>query len=140
MPLHCSFSNPLTHFITGNAAIESQAFCRVYRIGQGKEVEVVRITIEDSIDDRLETIQQSKSENIDRAMGPEVLSARDTVSNLLRICGMKEDENAEDGFTFLSDITGYSENGQPTQDGQSGENGEEDANGANDGNGEKDGN
>lgn len=48
----------------------------MYRIGQTKGVQFVRVTVEDSIDDRLQPIQNSKTNAIDEVMGPEVLSPR----------------------------------------------------------------
>ncbi|WEW57749.1 hypothetical protein PRK78_003216 [Emydomyces testavorans] len=86
-----------------NEAIEQQAFCRLFRIGQKKDVEIVRITVKNSIDDRIQLIQNKKTTSIDKTMGPDALSARDTLDNILEIFGVVEDEGAEGGFVFLSD-------------------------------------
>ncbi len=47
-----------------NLAVEEQAFSRVYRIGQEKETYFARILVEDSIDTRIQTMQNEKAESI----------------------------------------------------------------------------
>ena len=48
----------------------------MYRIGQKKDVEFVRLTVKDTVDDRLQSIQEYKTETIDQVMGPDALSPR----------------------------------------------------------------
>jgi hypothetical protein len=43
-----------------NAAVESQAFHRIIRIGQKKEMYIARIVVEDSIDEKVLAIQERK--------------------------------------------------------------------------------
>jgi SNF2 family DNA or RNA helicase len=43
-----------------NSSVESQAYCRAFRIGQEKKVEVVRFVIKDSIDEDLINMQERK--------------------------------------------------------------------------------
>lgn len=52
-----------------NEAIENQAIDRVHRIGQEKDVHVVRFCIEDSIEDRVMHIQKRKTALVDNALG-----------------------------------------------------------------------
>lgn len=52
-----------------NEAIENQAIDRVHRIGQERDVHVVRFCIEDSIEDRVLHIQKRKSALVDNALG-----------------------------------------------------------------------
>ncbi|EIM22768.1 hypothetical protein WALSEDRAFT_44505 [Wallemia mellicola CBS 633.66] len=52
-----------------NEAIEKQAIDRVHRIGQEKDVHVVRFCIEDTIEDRVMHIQKRKSALVDNALG-----------------------------------------------------------------------
>ncbi|GAW25077.1 putative DNA repair protein rad5 protein [Rosellinia necatrix] len=47
-----------------------QAFGRVFRIGQTKETHFLRIIAEDTIDNRIETIQENKAKNISAVVGP----------------------------------------------------------------------
>ncbi|KAI1330799.1 SNF2 family N-terminal domain-containing protein [Xylariaceae sp. FL0255] len=51
-----------------NIAIEMQAFCRVFRIGQQKETHFLRIVAEGTIDNKIEALQAKKIENIGRIM------------------------------------------------------------------------
>nr|KMM65811.1 hypothetical protein CPAG_02154 [Coccidioides posadasii RMSCC 3488] len=86
-----------------NEAMEQQAFCRLFRYGQKKEVEIVRITVKNSIDDRIQLIQNAKSSNIEKTMGLDALAFRDSLEDILKIFGVVEDDDAEDGFAFISD-------------------------------------
>lgn len=45
------------------------AFCRVFRIGQTEETYITRFLVTNTIDERLEKMQDYKSEVIDEAMG-----------------------------------------------------------------------
>ncbi|KAI1152408.1 SNF2 family N-terminal domain-containing protein [Nemania diffusa] len=66
-----------------NYAIEMQAFSRVFRIGQTKETHFLRIIAQNTIDNRLEAVQERKLKNINRALKPgekEQLSAEDIAS------------------------------------------------------------
>ncbi|KJZ77813.1 hypothetical protein HIM_02990 [Hirsutella minnesotensis 3608] len=51
-----------------NTTLEKQAFCRVLRIGQTKEVHLVRIKAEKSIDARISVLQKHKDIDIDYAL------------------------------------------------------------------------
>ena len=44
-----------------NQFVETQAFCRVYRIGQGREVEVVRFVVKNTVDEDIIAMQERKS-------------------------------------------------------------------------------
>lgn len=52
-----------------NECVENQAFARVYRIGQLINVSVVRFVVNNTVDDQLQALQQSKSIEIDKAIG-----------------------------------------------------------------------
>ncbi|KAI2902263.1 hypothetical protein CBS11852_2213 [Aspergillus niger] len=68
-----------------NEAIQEQAFCRLFRIGQESEVEFVKLIIENSIDDYLLNLQTHKTAIITGAMGERALAGRDTIEDLLRM-------------------------------------------------------
>ncbi|KAL1953896.1 hypothetical protein VTO42DRAFT_2048 [Malbranchea cinnamomea] len=68
-----------------NEAVEQQAFCRLYRIGQQKGVEFVWLTVRNTIDDRLTAIQREKINSINKTMGPDVISARQGNNTFLLI-------------------------------------------------------
>ncbi|KAK1140042.1 hypothetical protein N8T08_010951 [Aspergillus melleus] len=70
-----------------NEAIQDQAFCRLYRIGQDKNVEFVKIIVSNTIDEHLLDLQTKKTEEISSTMGNDVLAARETVKTLLQLFG-----------------------------------------------------
>ncbi|PGH31917.1 hypothetical protein GX50_05300 [[Emmonsia] crescens] len=86
-----------------NEAIEQQAFFRLFRINQKRNVEFVRVVIKNSIDDRLQMIQNDKTEIIDKVMGSEVLTSRDSLANFCTILGVEQDDSTETGYRFISD-------------------------------------
>ncbi|KAK2784068.1 hypothetical protein FQN52_009338 [Onygenales sp. PD_12] len=85
-----------------NNAIEQQAFFRIFRINQTRDVEFVRIAVKHSVDDKLQKLQEQKSKQIDKAMGSDVLSSRMTFENLQTILGVTRDPTAPKGYRFLS--------------------------------------
>ncbi|OAX77191.1 hypothetical protein ACJ72_08513 [Emergomyces africanus] len=86
-----------------NEAIEQQAFFRLFRINQTRNVEFVRVVIKNSIDDRLQLIQNDKMERIDKVMGSEVLASRDSLANLCTVLGVEQDGSTATGYSFISD-------------------------------------
>ncbi|PYI08997.1 SNF2 family helicase [Aspergillus sclerotiicarbonarius CBS 121057] len=68
-----------------NEAIQEQAFCRLFRIGQESTVQFVKLIVESSIDDYLLDLQTRKSAEIRSTMGEDVLKNRDTIEDLLRV-------------------------------------------------------
>ncbi|KAI8852821.1 chromatin remodeling complex subunit, partial [Chytridium lagenaria] len=51
-----------------NPMVESQAIDRVHRIGQKKTVEITRLTIKDSVEDQILSLQEKKSRIINGAL------------------------------------------------------------------------
>jgi len=51
-----------------NPAAENQAFDRAHRFGQKEDVEIYKLTIEDTIEDRLLEIQAKKAEIAESAL------------------------------------------------------------------------
>ncbi|KAL2820462.1 SNF2 family N-terminal domain-containing protein [Aspergillus cavernicola] len=68
-----------------NEAVQNQAFCRLLRHGQPKNVECVKMVVAGSIDDYMLELQCRKTEEISSAMGDKVLKKRDTVIDLLNM-------------------------------------------------------
>ncbi|KAI0534352.1 SNF2 family N-terminal domain-containing protein [Xylaria digitata] len=54
-----------------NTAIEMQAFARVFRIGQAKKTHFLRIIAQNTIDNRIEALQEKKLREINKVMGPD---------------------------------------------------------------------
>jgi SNF2 family DNA or RNA helicase len=68
-----------------NEAMQQQAFCRLYRIGQEKVVEIVKIIVQNTIDDYILQLQTKKSANINSTIGEEALQKRDKIVDLLKM-------------------------------------------------------
>lgn len=53
-----------------------QAFCRLFRIGQVKNVEVVKLVVKDTVEDCILDMQVRKTAEIDKTIGDDALSNR----------------------------------------------------------------
>ncbi|PYH97546.1 hypothetical protein BO71DRAFT_447895 [Aspergillus ellipticus CBS 707.79] len=87
-----------------NEAIQEQAFCRLFRIGQANKVEFVKILVNNSIDEYLHRLQTTKTAEITSIMGEDVLKDRDTVEDLLKMFGHVETD--ERGAWHLTSKSG----------------------------------
>ena len=86
-----------------NQAVEQQAFCRVFRIGQTKETSMTHLCVKNTIDAAIYALQSSKQENIDAALDDskrkEILGTPD----LLRLFGRVVDDEEGRPFIFAHD-------------------------------------
>ncbi|KAF2240091.1 hypothetical protein EV356DRAFT_438057 [Viridothelium virens] len=96
-----------------NFAIEQQAFCRIFRIGQKNETEIQRFVIKDSVDTKLTAMQVTKSEIVSTAMGDQSRPGRLPVKELVRVFGMMGPEDDERGFILVDDSNDYDEGAPP---------------------------
>ena len=96
-----------------NNAVEQQAFCRMFRIGQERDVEVVRFTVTDSIDDAIVALQERKINAIDPVLDPHGVSGRNlSTEDMLKLFALdlERDENGnviadgeDEGFIIPDD-------------------------------------
>ena len=75
-----------------NNAIEQQAFCRVYRIGQDKETFMLHLGISNTIDERMEAIKKDKQLKIDAMVDENEVRKRLSVQDMLRLFGKVEQD------------------------------------------------
>lgn len=83
-----------------NSAVEQQAFCRVYRVGQELETELVRFKVDDTIDDRLLKKQKEKEEEVKKCIKPEkggVMQMLSTSELAKLVSGFTDADDAEHG-------------------------------------------
>lgn len=74
-----------------NRATEDQAFARVHRLGQTKEVEVVRLVVRDTVEQRILQLQKMKMRVAGAALGEgEMKLGRLTMDELLGLFGTVE--------------------------------------------------
>ncbi|EME78733.1 uncharacterized protein MYCFIDRAFT_78429 [Pseudocercospora fijiensis CIRAD86] len=106
-----------------NSAIEQQAFCRVFRIGQEFETRMTRFVVENSIDSAMMAMKERKEREIDEVMENPRLREHLSVEELLGLFGdvgrgeggrafvfAKETEGDGDGERFL-EVEGEGEGG-----------------------------
>jgi hypothetical protein len=68
-----------------NQAIEQQAFCRVFRIGQLKETKMTRLVIKNTIDQSMMDLKERKRVEIDEVMSSERLKDKLSVQDLMSL-------------------------------------------------------
>lgn len=80
-----------------NQFVETQAFCRVYRIGQGSEVQMVRFVVKESVDEEIVAMQERKNVEIEQAIDSHNRLGRLSVKELLQLFSvdLEKDENGE---------------------------------------------
>jgi SNF2 family DNA or RNA helicase len=64
-----------------NDAIQQLAFCRLFRIGQTRSVEIIKLVVKDTIDDYMLELQGKKNKEIDSTIGMEALSSMCSMLN-----------------------------------------------------------
>ncbi|KAL9111052.1 MAG: hypothetical protein Q9227_004485 [Pyrenula ochraceoflavens] len=90
-----------------NDAAEAQAFCRVYRIGQTQDVEVVRFVVDHTIDEDIVRMQQRKTEHINRALDKEAVNTKWSTHEIAQLFDPENPEftGIEDPFIFANEET-----------------------------------
>jgi SNF2 family DNA or RNA helicase len=94
-----------------NQAVEQQAFCRVFRIGQTKETSMTHLCVKNTIDAAIYTLQSSKQENIDAALDDSKRKEKITVSELMSLFGRVERDENDIPFIFAHDDSHDDEGG-----------------------------
>ncbi|CAI7611733.1 unnamed protein product [Penicillium glandicola] len=80
-----------------NEAVQDQAFFRLWRLGQQRDVECVMLMVNRSIDDWMGSTQKRKAKEISEVMSQRVLTDRSTLKELLEMFGEVTDD-PEKGF------------------------------------------
>ncbi|RJE26305.1 helicase [Aspergillus sclerotialis] len=70
-----------------NEVLQEQAVCRLFRIGQERNVQFVKLVIKDTIDEYMLDMQQEKTVEINNTIGDDVLKQRNTIRELMRMFG-----------------------------------------------------
>ena len=87
-----------------NSSVEKQAFCRCFRIGQEKKVEIVRYVVKDSIDEDLVNMQDRKTREIDSVMGEDIRHMQTSFDVILTLFGpVQEGDDVGRPFIFVED-------------------------------------
>ncbi|KAJ6147484.1 hypothetical protein N7497_009466 [Penicillium chrysogenum] len=80
-----------------NEAVQDQAFFRLWRLGQQRDVECIMLMIKRSIDDWMDSTQKRKAKDISEVMSQSVLTDRNTLRELLEMFG-EVDDDPQKGF------------------------------------------
>lgn len=88
-----------------NSAIEQQAFCRVFRIGQENETYITRFVVKDTIDERLERLQEEKDTAISAAIDEKMLGKL-SVTKLMKLFGPLKLDNGKLQIASIEDQAG----------------------------------
>ncbi|KAK5165240.1 uncharacterized protein LTR77_009338 [Saxophila tyrrhenica] len=90
-----------------NAAVEQQAFCRVFRIGQTKTSSMTRLVVKNTIDQAMMNMKELKLTEIESVMSVSKLQEHVSLKDLMRLFGNEvgEDE-AGQPFIFADDDGG----------------------------------
>lgn len=97
-----------------NESVETQAFCRCYRIGQIRPVDIRRFVVKDTIDDDILAMQQRKTKEIDAALEKPLSAHKLSIKDLIHLfgpTGLDEDGNLigdpeDEPFIFVEDNSG----------------------------------
>ncbi|PIA88970.1 DNA repair protein RAD5 [Cercospora beticola] len=87
-----------------NSAVEQQAFCRVFRIGQEKETRMTRFVVENTIDAAMMALKEKKEKEIDEVMENPRLKEKLTVEELLRMFGEVRHDEGGQPFIFAEGV------------------------------------
>ena len=84
--------------------VETQAFCRVFRIGQDQETFITRFIVKNTVDEKLQNMQEYKRETIEAAIGDDGSRlAKLSMAELLRLFGPVQDEESGKEFILVDD-------------------------------------
>jgi SNF2 family DNA or RNA helicase len=91
-----------------NACMEEQAICRMLRIGQTRECEVVRFVVKGTVDEAIIKMQERKTKEIESAMDEKHRPKKLTTRELLKLFGpiIEGDDRGDgedEGFTCVDD-------------------------------------
>ncbi|KAI9821629.1 MAG: hypothetical protein M1827_002210 [Pycnora praestabilis] len=91
-----------------NSSVEQQAFCRIFRIGQEEETHISRFVVANTVDEKLQNMQDGKQIAIGAAMGdngnrPGKLS----LTQLMKLFGPVEEDAEHRAFIIADDDDEY---------------------------------
>ncbi|MCJ1469878.1 hypothetical protein MMC07_008522 [Pseudocyphellaria aurata] len=86
-----------------NNSVEQQAFCRVLRYGQESETFITRIVVKNTVDEKLQAIQEAKTKVIDGAIDDERTLERLSLTDLMRLFGTVEMDEDHRPFILVDD-------------------------------------
>ncbi|KAI4221368.1 MAG: hypothetical protein LQ349_007857 [Xanthoria aureola] len=86
-----------------NSSVEQQAFCRVFRIGQDSETFITRFVARNTVDDKLQQMQEAKAKAVGHAMDDEKMLKALSLPELLGLFGQVDGSDVEHPFIVVDD-------------------------------------
>lgn len=90
-----------------NSSVEQQAFCRVFRIGQDSETFITRLIVKNTVDEKLQNMQDKKDVAINGAIdNPSILEKR-SLPELMQLFGPVIESEGQKPFIMVEDEGEY---------------------------------
>ncbi|KAL8848420.1 MAG: hypothetical protein Q9221_006555 [Calogaya cf. arnoldii] len=97
-----------------NSSVEQQAFCRVFRIGQDSETFITRFVARNTVDDRLQQMQEAKAKAVGRAIDDETMLKALSLQELLGLFGQVDGSDVDHPFIVVDDEGEFDNEKPPT--------------------------
>ena len=82
----------------------SEAFCRIFRIGQESETYITRFVVKNTVDEKLQDMQREKMKVIEAAMGDDGRRlGKLSLAELMRLFGPIQEDEGRKGFIIVDD-------------------------------------
>lgn len=79
------------------------AFCRVFRIGQESETFITRLVVKNTVDEKLQAMQEAKAKVIGEAIDGEKMLNTLVITDLMRLFGTVELDENHKPFILVED-------------------------------------
>lgn len=90
-------------FVPFEHADRTPAFCRVLRFGQESETFITRIVVKNTVDEKLQAMQEAKTKVIDGAIDDERTLDKLSLTDLMRLFGTVELDEDHRPFILVDD-------------------------------------
>lgn len=91
-----------------------QAFCRVFRIGQDSETFITRFVARNTVDDKLQQMQEAKAKAVGHAIDDEKMLKALSLQELLGLFGQVDGSDVEHPFIVVDDEGEFDRECPPT--------------------------
>ena len=97
-----------------NISLSQPAFCRVFRIGQDSETFITRFVARNTVDDRLQQMQEAKAKAVGRAIDDETMLKALSLQELLGLFGQVDGSDVDHPFIVVDDEGEFDNENPPT--------------------------
>ncbi|KAL8968913.1 MAG: hypothetical protein Q9183_002248 [Haloplaca sp. 2 TL-2023] len=97
-----------------NNSVEQQAFCRVFRIGQESETFISRFVVRNTVDERIQAMQEKKQRAINQAIDDDTMLREMTLQELMGLFGDVQLDEDDKPFILVDDEGEFDKEAPPT--------------------------